>query len=170
MYVLCTYVISLLQELNSYFISNHLKRIVTKNENGNTLSNNDRVELVRVAGDFLIFKNGSNPSMDARKSIALILHEQFPGLDRGTWCEKLTQRIKNRNRKRTHCGDHENENHDRNRNKAEKGHVIEINPPDDQETENIEYLNDENIDENDDDEPISLDSQESEDYETYELL
>lgn len=141
---------------------------MSKNEKGKTLSSIERVELVRVAGDFLVFKNGSSPSMDARKSIALILHEQFPVLDLGTWCRKLTQRIKNLNRKKTHWRDDENENQQcRNRNKAEQSGVIGINHPDDQETENIEYLNDENIDEYDD--PISIDSQESEDYETYNV-
>lgn len=166
------------QELNSYFISNHLKHIATKNEIGKSLNNNDIVELVRVAGDFLIIKNGSTPSVDARKSIANILHQQFPGLDQATWYKKLTQRIKNRNRNKRHVveinpsGDQENENQDRNRNKDEKGPVSSplSGVTGDLENESLEYTNYENIDEND--EIIFLDegdSRESEGYDTYEV-
>lgn len=150
-----------LQELNSYFIGNHLKDILKKSENGKILSNNDRVELVRVAGDFLIFKNGSKPSVDVRKSIAHILHEQFPGLDQGMWYKKLTQRIKNRNRKKSSSGDHENENEKENQasnfNKAEIG--------------NGEYLDYENLEESGESDTIWIDGEEQsdEDYEKYEV-
>lgn len=143
---------------------------MTKSKNGKILSNNDRLELVRVAVDFIIFKNGSNPSVDLRKSISQILQEQFPGLDHGTWYKKLTQRIKNRNRRKSPSGEHENESQDWNRNKAENGHVHEIDPLDGQDNKNTDYLDYENID--DDGDIILLDegdSQKSEDYETYDI-
>lgn len=145
------------QELNSYFISHHLRGIVTKSVNGESLSNNDRMELVRVAINYLILKNGPTPSMDARKSIAHILHVQFPGLDVEIWCKKLTQRIKNLNRKKT---------------VDERGHIVDFASRDDQQNEKIEYLDYENIDDAND-APILIDDDDGDskefDYETYEL-
>lgn len=147
-----------------------MKDIVTKSENGKSLSNNDRVELVRIAGNFLIIKNGSSPSVDARKSIALILHEQYPGLDQGTWYKRLTQRIKNCRRKKSPSGDHENDNQDPIRINDEEGGTLETDSLEGQEAENSDYLDDGSIDEDDDIIVVDeRDSQGSEDYETYEV-
>lgn len=116
------------------------------------------MELVRVAIDFLIFKNGPCPSIDARKSVAQILHEQFPEVDQETWCKKLTQRIKNLNRKR--AGD-------------DKGHMIDFPSTADERNGKTEYLDYEDIDEENDN-AILIDDDETgsekfDDYETYDV-